>query len=145
MTGNDSGTNTAIGFFNAFNLAAPFWLVPLFEMKTRISLAGASTWLQTFPAIFSAVFFAVPGRALGSREAGGARAREAERAARLAVTDLRGARRGARARSDRARAARRPRRWSATSCRLGGDVAAEPDDEGASATCSRASSARWRR
>jgi hypothetical protein len=60
LTGNSSGTNTAIGFFNAFNLAAPFWIVPLFEMKTRISLQGASVWLHDFPAAFSAVFFAVP-------------------------------------------------------------------------------------
>jgi len=60
LTGNSSGTNTAIGFFNAFNLVAPFWIVPLFEMKTQISLQGMSVWLHDFPAAFSAVFFAVP-------------------------------------------------------------------------------------
>ena len=60
LTGNSAGTNTAIGFFNAFNLLAPFWLVPLFEVKTHISLQSASVWLHDFPAAFSAVFFAVP-------------------------------------------------------------------------------------
>jgi hypothetical protein len=60
LTGNTAGTNTAIGFFNAFNLLAPFWIVPLFEIKTHISLAGATVWLHQFPAAFSALFFAIP-------------------------------------------------------------------------------------
>jgi hypothetical protein len=60
LTGNTSGTNTTIGFFNAFNLTAPFWLVPLFEIKTQISLAEVSVWMRGVPVAFSALFFAIP-------------------------------------------------------------------------------------
>jgi len=129
LTGNDSGTNTAIGFFNAFNLAAPFWIVPLFEMKTRISLAGASVWLQTFPAIFSAVFFAVPG-ARWVREKAAARSRAKRNARRSLLSRIFAAPAEARALEtiapDRAQAAALERDL----VRLGGDVASEPDERG---------------
>ena len=128
LTGNESSTNTAIGFFNAFNLAAPFWIVPMFEMKTRISLAGASVWLQTFPAIFSAVFFAVPG-ARWVREKLAARAR-AKRNARGLLSRIFAAPAEARALEaiapDRAQAEALERDL----VRLGGDVASEPDERG---------------
>jgi hypothetical protein len=85
LTGNPSTTNTAIGFFNAFNLTAPFWIVPLFEIKTHISLAGASMWLHDFPLAFSAVFFAVPlGRFVREKIAVRARARRNARRGLLA-------------------------------------------------------------
>jgi hypothetical protein len=129
LTGNESSTNTAIGFFNAFNLAAPFWLVPLFEMKTRISLAGASVWLQTFPAIFSAVFFAVPG-GRWVREKIAARSRAKRNARRSLLSRIFAAPAEARAletiASDAAQAAALERDL----VRLGGDVASEPDERG---------------
>jgi hypothetical protein len=129
LTGNTSNTNAAIGFFNAFNLAAPFWIVPMFEMKMRISLAGASVWLQTFPAIFSAVFFAVPGARL-LRERLAARSRAKRNARRSLLSRIFAAPAEARAveaiAPDRAQAQALERDL----VRLGGDVAAEPDERG---------------
>jgi hypothetical protein len=61
LTGNSGERNTVIGLFNAFNLTAPFWIVPLFEAKFRMSVEGWSFLLQDFPLAFSGVFFAVPG------------------------------------------------------------------------------------
>ena len=86
-----------------------------------------------------------PAARAGAREAGGARARAAERAAQPAVADLRGAR-PSRARWRPSRpTARRPRRWSAISCGWAATSRPSPTSTGASATCSRASSASWRR
>ncbi len=129
LTGNASGTNTAIGFFNAFNLLAPFWIVPLFEMKTRISLAGASVWLHTFPAIFSAAFFAIPaGRVV--REKLAARSRARRNARRSLLSRIFAAPAEARCLEaiapDRAQAEALERDL----VRLGGDVAPEPDEQG---------------
>jgi hypothetical protein len=81
MTGNPGTTNALIGFFNGFNLLAPFWIVPLFEIKTHISLANAHVLTVQFPIIFSTLFFAIPlGRRV--REAMAARARARRNARR---------------------------------------------------------------
>ena len=127
LTGNTSSTNTAIGFFNAFNLAAPFWLVPMFEMKTRISLAGASLWLQTFPAVFSAVFFAVPlGRLV--REKLATRARARRNARRSLLARIFSAPADARALEDLAPSRELAEALERDLVRLGGDVS--PDEQG---------------
>lgn len=60
LTGNGAGTNTAIGFFNGFNLLAPFWIVPAFEARLLTSLEPYSILLRDFPVAFSTIFFAVP-------------------------------------------------------------------------------------
>jgi hypothetical protein len=85
LTGNPASTNTLISFFNGFNLLAPFWIVPLFEAKTHISLAGAPVLLRVFPVVFSAVFFAIPlGRRVRERLERRARARRNARRGLLA-------------------------------------------------------------
>jgi hypothetical protein len=60
LTGNTAGTNGAIIFFNAFNLiaalSAPFFIFP----RLHLSGLAAEVGLIYFPAIFSAIFFAVP-------------------------------------------------------------------------------------
>ena len=127
LTSNTSGTNTAIGFFNAFNLTAPFWIVPLFEIKTQISLQAASFWLHDVPVAFSAVFFAVP------------LARLVREKLRLRARARRNSRRKLLARIFAAPAEARPLQTIAPDrelaealqrdlVRLGGDVA--PDDQG---------------
>ncbi|HEY2902319.1 MAG TPA: hypothetical protein VGL59_17185 [Polyangia bacterium] len=60
LTGNSPDRNTVIGLFNAFNLSAPLWVVPMFEAKFRISLASWDFLLRDFPLAFSSVFFGVP-------------------------------------------------------------------------------------
>ena len=60
LTGNETETNVLIAGFNAFNLLAPFWIVPAFEARMRVSLASWHVALVEFPLAFSAVFFAVP-------------------------------------------------------------------------------------
>ena len=126
FTGNTAPTNAAIGFFNAFNLAAPFWLVPLFEMKTQLSLAGASVWLHDVPLVFSALFFSIPlGRAV--RAGLGKRARERRNARRGLLARIFAAPAEARTieaiAPDRALAAALDRDL----VRLGGDVAPDAD------------------
>jgi hypothetical protein len=129
LTGNSSSTNATIGFFNAFNLAAPFWIVPLFEIKTHISLEGAPILTRIFPVVFSALFFAVP---LGRRIREGFRRRGRAR---------RNARRGLLARIFAAPSLPRTAETLAPDpalaealqsdlVSLGGDVALEPDAEG---------------
>jgi len=83
LTGNESSTNAWIGFFNGFNLLAPFWIVPMFEMKTHVVLDGpaAQFLTQTFPVVFSCLFFAIP-LARRVREPLRARAREQRNARR---------------------------------------------------------------
>jgi hypothetical protein len=60
LTGNTTGTNTLIGFFNGFNLLAPLWIVPAFEARLHVSLASWHFLVRDFPLAFSALFFAVP-------------------------------------------------------------------------------------
>jgi hypothetical protein len=64
LTGNSAGTNLAISLFNGFNLVAPYMIVPAFEAHLARPL-GHAFLLQTFPLVFSSLFFAIPlGRAL---------------------------------------------------------------------------------
>ena len=129
MTGNSSGANTAIGFFNAFNLAAPFWIVPMFELKTHISLAAASVWLHEFPAAFSAVFFAIPlGRLV--REKLQARSRARRNARRSLLRWIFAAPAELRAAEAIAPEPALARALERDLVRLGGDVALEPDERG---------------
>jgi hypothetical protein len=60
LTGNSENRNAVIGLFNGFNLTAPFWIVPMFEAKFRVSLEGWRFLLHDFPLAFSGVFFSVP-------------------------------------------------------------------------------------
>lgn len=60
LTGNTGERNTIIGLFNAFNLTAPLWVVPMFEAKFRVSVTSWSFLLQDFPLAFSSMFFGVP-------------------------------------------------------------------------------------
>src|SRR5260370_357777 len=60
LTGNSGERNAVIGFFNAFNLSAPLWIVPAFEAKFHLSLVGWGFFLQDFPLAFSGLFFGVP-------------------------------------------------------------------------------------
>jgi hypothetical protein len=129
LTGNTSSTNTAIGFFNAFNLTAPFWIVPLFEMKTHVSLAAASVWLHDFPAAFSAVFFAVPlARLVREKLRLRARARRnARRSLLQRIFAAPGQPRTAEAIAPEPALAQALQR---DLVQLGGDVAPEPDEQG---------------
>jgi hypothetical protein len=60
LTGNTAGTNGLIIFFNAFNLiaalSAPYFIFP----PLGLSGLAAEVGLVYFPAVFSAIFFAVP-------------------------------------------------------------------------------------
>jgi hypothetical protein len=68
QSGNPPGTDVLIGAFNGFNLLAPLWIVPLFEAKFGVSMAGWEFVMRDFPMAFSALFFAVPlGRWLKSK------------------------------------------------------------------------------
>jgi hypothetical protein len=128
LTGNPPGTNALVGFFNGFNLLAPFWIVPAFEARLHVSLASWQFLVRDFPLAFSALFFAVP-------------------AARWVKARLEARRRDAR--NDRRRLLGRIFAGSGPRTReelaptpalgalldrelvvLGGDVAAEPDQRG---------------
>jgi hypothetical protein len=69
LTGNTPGTNAVVGGFAGFNLIASLTVGPAF--LARFHLAHDPTLLflvTTFPLVFSAIFFAVPGvRVLASR------------------------------------------------------------------------------
>jgi hypothetical protein len=128
LTGNTPGTNAAIGIFNGFNLLAPFWIVPAFEARMHVSLADWHFMLFSFPMAFSALFFAVPlGRWLKARVDARARNRRNDRRRLLG----------------RIFSATRPRLREVLAptpalgamldrelVSLGGDVAAEPDENG---------------
>lgn len=60
LTGNDRGTNLAIGFVNAFNLTAAA-TAPLFIFP-RLGLGGPAAWvgLVWVPLVFSSMFFGIP-------------------------------------------------------------------------------------
>ena len=68
QSGNPPATDVLIGAFNGFNLLAPLWIVPLFEAKFGVSMAGWEFIMRDFPLAFSSLFFAVPlGRWLKSK------------------------------------------------------------------------------
>jgi hypothetical protein len=129
MTGNDPSTNTLIGFFNGFNLLAPFWIVPLFEARTHISLEGAHALLREVPIVFSALFFGVPlGRRLVEAFRGRARARRNARRGLLARIFSGDA--GPKTAEALAPDAALARALKDDLVPLGGDVSLEPDEAG---------------
>jgi hypothetical protein len=68
MTGNTPGTDLAVGGFAAFNLFASFTIGPAFLARFHLADPTLLFFVTTFPLIFSAIFFAVPGvRLLASR------------------------------------------------------------------------------
>ena len=81
-TGNEASTNTAMGCFNAFDLAARFSMVPMFEVEESAHLARrrVGVAMRDRPGDLLGDVRRGYRRPLGAREAGGARAREAERA-----------------------------------------------------------------
>ncbi len=128
LTGNDPGTNAMIAGFNGFNLLAPFWIVPAFEARLHVSLAGWQFLLWDFPLAFSALFFAIPaGRWLKAR-------REARRLrARNERRELLGrifARTLARPREELAPTPELAAALDRELVALGGDIASEPDEQG---------------
>jgi hypothetical protein len=60
LTGNTRGTDLAIGGFAGFNLLASLTIAPAFLQRFRLDDPTVMFWLQVFPLIFSAIFFAVP-------------------------------------------------------------------------------------
>ncbi|HEY4185966.1 MAG TPA: hypothetical protein VGP07_12910, partial [Polyangia bacterium] len=128
LTGNDGGSNVLIGFFNGFNLLAPLWLVPAFELRFHVSLADWQFLLFGFPLTFSALFFAVPGgRWLKARlEARRRRSRENRHQLLRRIF----AQAGPRTRDDLAPTPALAVVLDRELVALGGDVAAEPDAQG---------------
>jgi hypothetical protein len=128
LTGNEPGTNTLIGFFNGFNMLAPFWIVPAFETRLHVSLAAWQVLLFDVPLAFSALFFAVPaGRWLKARV--DARRRRARNDWRLLLGRV-FAGSGARTREELAPTPALAALLDRELVALGGDVASEPDDRG---------------
>ena len=89
LTGNSGGANAAIAGFAGFNLLASFTIAPLF--LHRFGLAPDPTvnfFIQTFPLMFSSIFFAVPAARAVKRagaEAATAQVASARQAARAGV------------------------------------------------------------
>lgn len=128
LTGNPAGTNALIGFFNGFNMLAPLWIVPAFEMRFRVSLAEWQFFLFGFPLTFSALFFAIPGvRWLKSRW--DARQRQ-HREDRHQLLRRIFARSGRRTREELAPTPALGAILDGELVALGGDVATEPDEQG---------------
>ena len=128
LTGNTPGTNAMIGFFNGFNLLAPLWIVPAFELRFRVSLAEWRFLLFGFPATFSALFFAVPGvRWLKARWEARKRRHHEERHQLLRRIFARG---GKRTREELAPTPALGAILDGELLTLGGDVAVEPDEQG---------------
>ena len=128
LTGNEPGTNVMIAAFNSFNLLAPFWIVPAFESRLHVSLAGWQFLLWDFPLAFSALFFAVPaGRWIKARvEARRRRARNDRR--RLLGRIFAGS--GGRPREELAPTPELAAALDRELVALGGDIALEPDERG---------------
>ena len=128
LTGNPPDANALIGAFNGFNMLAPFWIVPAFESRMHVSLAGWHGALFQFPLAFSALFFAVPaGRWLKARlDARRRRVRNDRR--RLLGRIFAGA--GPRTREELAPTPQLAALLDRELVSLGGDVAAEPDAAG---------------
>jgi hypothetical protein len=128
VTGNESGTNALIAIFNGFNLLAPFWIVPAFEVRTHISLENWHFLLFSFPIAFSTLFFAVPlGRWIKSRI--DARARGIRNDRRRLLGRIFAAGRP-RLREELAPTPALAAILDRELVALGGDVAAEPDASG---------------
>jgi hypothetical protein len=132
LTGNQPETDLLIGAFNAFNLLAPFWIVPAFEARMRVSLAGWHFALVDFPLAFSAVFFAVPlARWVKGRLDARARATRNDRRrliGRIFATAELGL--GPSAREDLAPTPALGAMLDRELVTLGGDIAPEPDARG---------------
>jgi hypothetical protein len=128
LTGNEPGTNAMIAAFNGFNLLAPFWIVPAFESRLHVSLAGWQFLLWDFPLAFSALFFAVPaGRWIKARvEERRRRVRNDRR--RLLGRIFAGV--GPRPREELAPTPELGALLDRELVSLGGDIAAEPDERG---------------
>jgi len=128
LTGNEPGTNAMIAGFNGFNLLAPFWIVPAFEARLHVSLAGWQFLLWDFPLAFSALFFAIPaGRWLKARrEASRLRARNERRQllGRIFARTL------GRPREELAPTPELAAALDRELVALGGDIAPEPDEQG---------------
>jgi hypothetical protein len=127
LTGNEPSRNTLIAFFNGFNLLAPFWIVPMFELKTHVSLANVHVFTHEFPLIFSSLFFAIPlGRKVRELLRGRARTRRNARRGLLARIFALPA--GPKSAESLAPDPALARALQSDLVLLGGDV--EPDDEG---------------
>jgi hypothetical protein len=128
LTGNEPGTNALVGLFNGFNLLAPFWIVPAFESRLHVSLAGWQFFLRDFPLAFSALFFAVPaGRWLKARLDG--RRRQVRNDRRRLLGRVFAAV-GGRTRDELAPTPALGALLDRELVTLGGDVATEPDARG---------------
>jgi hypothetical protein len=128
LTGNEPATDGLVALFNGFNLLAPFWVVPAFEQRLHVSLAGWQFLFRDFPLAFSAVFFAIPaGRWIKARvEASRRRARNDRRRLLGRIFALAGAGR----REELAPTPELGALLDRELVSLGGDVATEPDDQG---------------
>jgi hypothetical protein len=128
LTGNEPETDGLVALFNGFNLLAPFWIVPAFEARFHVSVAGWQFLLRDFPLAFSAVFFAVPaGRWLKARlEAGRRRARNDRRQLLGRIFSRSEARR----REELAPTPELGALLDRELVSLGGDIASEPDERG---------------
>ena len=128
LTGNPPGTNALIGFFNGFNMLAPMFIVPAFELRFRVSLAEYKFLLFGFPLTFSAVFFAIPGvRWLKARWDARKRRHHEDRHQLLRRIFTGG---GKRTREDLAPTPALASILDGELVTLGGDVATEPDEQG---------------
>jgi hypothetical protein len=128
LTGNQPGTNALIGIFNGFNLLAPFWIVPAFELRTHISLESWHFLLFSFPLAFSTVFFAVPfGRWIKARIEARARGARNDRRRLLGRIFAAGK---PRLREELAPTPALAKMLDRELVSLGGDIATEPDESG---------------
>ena len=127
LTGNTPTTNGIICLFNGFNLLAPLWIVPAFELKTHVSLAAFHVLTYEFPLVFSGLFFAIP---LGRRvhEAIRERARRQRNARRSLLARIFGAPAGPKLEATLAPEPELAHALTRELVLLGGDV--EPDADG---------------
>ena len=128
LTGNSPGTNALIGFFNGFNMLAPMLIVPAFEMRFRVSLAEYKFLLFGFPLTFSAVFFAIPGVRWLKARWDARKRRHHETRPQLLRRIFAGG--GTRPREDLAPTPALGALLDGELVTLGGDIAAEPDEQG---------------
>jgi hypothetical protein len=128
LTGNEPETDGLVALFNGFNLLAPFWIVPAFEQRLHVSLAGWHFLFRDFPLAFSTLFFAVPaGRWIKARLE--ARRRQARNDRRRLLGRIFG-RSAARPREELAPTPELAAVLDRELVSLGGDVASEPDERG---------------
>lgn len=128
LTGNEAGTNALIVFFNGFNLLAPLWIVPAFEMKMHISLANWQVALHGFPMAFSTLFFGIPAARWMKARLAARRRRLREARHQLLRRIFAGG--GPRVRDDLAPTPALGAVLDGELVSLGGDVAPEPDNQG---------------